>query len=162
MRPIVGLSRFTIGLISLLASGTASFLAAQQVSVPFVSWRAPGTPLAKAEAWDGGLRDTAFASRRDYRYEGLAVGGIILGGLGAWIGYQISEACPTVPGAECNSDRLGNAVALGLTGAALGGGLGYLVGRFTSKPPLVIWTAADSVASDPESRKNENAKTRSK
>jgi hypothetical protein len=72
-------------------------------------------------------------SRRDYRYEGMALGGIAFGALGAWVGSQITEACPTEPGVDCSPDRLGNGLAVGLASAAVGGGLGYLVGRLSSK-----------------------------
>ena len=79
-------------------------------------------------------QDTVPLPRRDYRYEGLAFGGMTFGAAGAWVGWNVSHACPTVPGARCEPDRLGNAVAVGLVGAAIGGGLGYLVGRLSSKP----------------------------
>jgi hypothetical protein len=81
--------------------------------------------------------------RRDYRYEGLAFGGIAFGALGAWAGSQITNACPIEIGVDCAPDRLGNAVAVGLVGAAVGGGLGYLVGRLSSKPqPAAAGTTA--------------------
>lgn len=38
---------------------------------------------------------------------------------------------------RCGTDRLGNAVALGLVGAAVGGGVGYLAGRLSSQPAPV-------------------------
>jgi hypothetical protein len=76
-------------------------------------------------------------SSGDYRYEGLAFGGLVFGALGAWLGSREYATCPLVPGGECygNRDRLGNGIALGLVGAAVGGGLGYLVGRFSPKKP---------------------------
>jgi len=53
-----------------------------------------------------------------------------------------------VPGAQCEPDRLGNALALGLVSAAAGGGLGYLVGRFSHKPaaaePVLTPVSPDS------------------
>jgi hypothetical protein len=70
----------------------------------------------------------------DYRYEGLALGGIVFGLAGAWMGSEAPDACPMEPGVDCGRDRLGNAVVLGLAGAALGGGLGYLIGRLSPKP----------------------------
>jgi hypothetical protein len=75
----------------------------------------------------------AVGGGRDYRYEGLVVGGVALGAFGAWVGSQLRGPCPTEAGVECGSDRVGNAVTLGLVGAAIGGGIGYLVGRLSSK-----------------------------
>ncbi len=118
-------------------------LAAQRVEPGFQRWEPPATRLANEDAW--GTADAEPGARRDYRYEGLTFGGIVFGALGAWVGSRLSEACPTVPGAECNTDRLGNAVALGLVGAAAGGGLGYLVGRFSPKVAAVTPLAADSL-----------------
>ena len=86
-------------------------------------------------------RESVAAGHRDYRYEGLVVGGLAIGAFGAWVGSQISAACPTEPGVECGPDNRGNAIAVGLVGAAIGGGLGYVVGRLSSKagpmPPTV-------------------------
>jgi hypothetical protein len=106
---------------------------AQQQSATFARWepRPPGE-LEWSSAPDI-ARAAAAPGRRDYRYEGLVVGGLAIGALGAWVGSQIRDACPTEPGIECGSDELGNAVALGLMGAAIGGGLGYLVGRLSPK-----------------------------
>ena len=61
------------------------------------------------------------------------MGGLALGALGAWIGSRITLGCPTEPGVRCDTDRLGDAVALGLVGMAVGGGVGYLVGRLSPK-----------------------------
>jgi hypothetical protein len=109
-------------------------LGAQQNPRTFEAWNArdaagPATELSAP------LRlKSVQVPRRDYRYEGLLVGGVAFGAVGAWLGSRITEACPTEPGVDCSPDRLGNAVALGLVGAAVGGGLGYLVGRLSSKP----------------------------
>ncbi len=73
--------------------------------------------------------------RGDYRYEGLAIGGIPLAAFGAYLGSQLRSACPTVPGADCRQGSLGNAVTLGLVGGAIGGGVGYLIGRLSPKEP---------------------------
>jgi len=136
--------RRALCVVGLLNLSVVASLAAQQLKPMFVRWEAPGTSLSRTLIWSGNQRDTVLVPRRDYRYEGLAFGGIVFGALGAWIGSRISEACPTVPGARCKPDRLGNAVALGLAGAAAGGGLGYLVGRLSSKPPSVPRPAAES------------------
>jgi hypothetical protein len=73
--------------------------------------------------------------RGDYRYEGLAIGGIPLAVLGAYMGSQMTSDCPTVPGADCSHGNLGDAVTLGLIGGALGGGVGYVIGRLSPKEP---------------------------
>ncbi|MBA3522125.1 MAG: hypothetical protein H0T90_06475 [Gemmatimonadales bacterium] len=125
--------RITLCLISLLSQGIAVSLPAQHLEPGFAQWEPAGTSLART-TWNTYQQDTLLVPRRDYRYEGLAFGGIGIGALGAWIGSHGSEACPAVPGAQCRPDRLGTAVVLGLAGAAAGGGLGYLVGRLTSKP----------------------------
>jgi hypothetical protein len=117
----------------LLAAALTTAGGAQQPPATFPRWepRAAGE-LEWGSAPDIG-RAAAAAAGRDYRYEGLVVGGLAIGTLGAWVGSQITAACPTEPGIECGSDRLGNAVALGLAGAAIGGGLGYLVGLLSPK-----------------------------
>lgn len=122
---------YVLSLVNLVAVVS---LAAQQVNPRFVRWEPPAVPLARLERWEANQRDTVLVPRHDYRYEGLAFGGIVFGAAGAWLGWNLGVSCPTVPGAECGRDRLGNAVTVGLVGAALGGGLGYLVGRFSSKP----------------------------
>ena len=109
-------------------------LQAQQHSRGFEPWNAHADTVGAARTVALLRLTSVQIPRRDYRYEGLAVGAIALGALGAWVGSQLTLACPTVPGADCGPDRLGNAVALGLTSAAVGGGLGYLVGRLSSKP----------------------------
>ena len=109
-------------------------LAAQQLKPRFVRRELPVTQLSSTEPLDTDRRGTVLVPRRDYRYEGLALGGIVFGTAGAWIGWNVAVGCPLVPGADCEPDRVGNAVAAGLAGVAVGGGLGYLVGRFSSKP----------------------------
>lgn len=79
---------------------------------------------------------TSAPSRLSLR--GLLLGGVALGGLGAWVGASLRESCPTEAGAQCGRDRLGDAVALGATGAVIGGTLGYLVGRFSGKPEIAF------------------------
>jgi hypothetical protein len=122
--------------VSLLNFGLVVSLAAQQIEPGFVRWE-PSAILLATEEWETGPRDTVLSPRRDYRYEGLIFGGIVFGALGAWIGSQVTAACPTVPGARCEPDRLGNGIATGLAGAALGGGLGYLIGRLSPKREAV-------------------------
>jgi hypothetical protein len=114
----------------LLAAALTTTGGAQQ-SATFARW---DPPAAGEPKWGSAsrFRGAPTAGGRDYRYEGLVVGGLALGAVGAWVGSQLRDACPTEPGIECDSDSVGNAVTLGLVGAAIGGGLGYLVGRLSS------------------------------
>jgi hypothetical protein len=117
----------------LLAVASTTTGGAQQQPATFARWE----PRAAGELeWsltpDIG-RPAAASGSRDDRYEGLVVGGLAIGVFGAWVGSQITAACPLEPGIECGTDELGNVVALGLVGAAIGGGLGYLVGRLSPK-----------------------------
>jgi hypothetical protein len=122
-------------------------LQAQRYTSTFAPWEAEihsleSTVLAVPQ-------DSLSSSWGDYRYEGLAVGGLVFGALGAWLGSrEFVGPCPLVPGAECsgNRDRLGNGIAVGLVGAAVGGGLGYLVGRFSPKRPRPESTFTNSSA----------------
>jgi len=43
--------------------------------------------------------------RRDYRYEGLAFGGIVFGAAGAWLGWNLG--CPVRPFQERNAGVTG-------------------------------------------------------
>jgi hypothetical protein len=79
--------------------------------------------------------DTVLAPRRDYRYEGLLIGGLVLGVAGAWAGSQISGGCALSAGNSCYNDRVGTTVGLGLLGAVVGGGFGYLIGRLSPRLP---------------------------
>jgi hypothetical protein len=107
-------------------------LPAQQRGEAFIEWEPADTWL---DADTSGMSESATASLGDYRYEGLAFGGVVFGALGAWAGSRISAGCLMEPGVPCPSNKAENAVALGLVGAVLGGGLGYLVGRFSPKKP---------------------------
>jgi hypothetical protein len=128
-------------LAGLLHLGGGALLPAQQRAAPFIRWEfsatTPETTPETTRSWR--TAEEKSDDLGDYRYEGLALGGVALGSLGVWVGSQLSGACPLQPGVSCHSDKTGNAIALGLVGAAVGGGLGYLVGRFSPKrpPPLV-------------------------
>jgi hypothetical protein len=120
---------------------------AQHRAPEFPEWRArsfalPGEhPRVRRVALDT-LRSTV----RDYRYEGLVIGGLAFGALGAWMGSGTASSadCVLEPGAGCgDSDGIGPAILTGLVGAAIGGGLGYVIGQWSSKPRPA---AADSTA----------------
>ena len=125
----------------LLCLGAASSLAAQQATPLFDRWEASGSSFAMAETWAAPEPDSV-PSRGDYRYEGLVFGGVAFGTLGAWIGSRDFATCPLEPGVPCGNDnKLGDAIVAGLAGAAIGGTLGYLVGRFSPKkprPPVIL------------------------
>jgi hypothetical protein len=114
---------------ALLILTSAISLAAQQAAPPFARWDAGAAEQAG---------DSLQPPKGDYRYEGLAFGGLVFGALGAYIGSRdFSGGCPLQPGIGCGDEgsHLGRAIVAGLAGAAVGGGLGYLVGRFSPKKP---------------------------
>jgi hypothetical protein len=129
-----------IGLLQLVVLGS---LPAQRASPPFAQWT-PSAEFAGPTATGLPQPDSIAESRGDYRYEGLAFGGLVFGALGAWLGSRdFAGACPLEPGTPCggNRDNLGNGIAVGLVGAAVGGGVGYLVGRLSPKrdrPPSIL------------------------
>jgi hypothetical protein len=121
--------RRVVLLLTLSSVAAPSALPAQQAQLRFARWEAPNLVADP---------DTVPAPRGDYRYEGLAFGGLVFGALGAYLGSRpFSGGCLQEPGIPCDRDenRLEGGVALGLIGAAVGGGLGYLVGRFSPKRP---------------------------
>jgi hypothetical protein len=121
----------------LLAVSPAFQLGAQQRSPSFQRWALCEVSACGAQSGDVTRLTSASVPRRDYRYDGLLLGGATFAALGAWIGFQISDPCPIDPVANCAPpDRLGNAITAGLIGATIGGGLGYLVGRLSSKRRL--------------------------
>jgi hypothetical protein len=120
-------------LAGLLHIGGVASLPAQQRPAPFLRWEPAA--LSPARSTSGQTAERRSEGLGDYRYEGLAFGGLVFGALGVYLGSRISGACPLEPGVPCPSTNTENAIALGLAGAALGGGLGYLVGRFSPKKP---------------------------
>jgi uncharacterized membrane protein YeaQ/YmgE (transglycosylase-associated protein family) len=123
---------------ALLGSMVAVPLAAQHSPPAFERWETRTSALGRPETSPRPQPSVVEVPRRDYRHEGLLIGSVAFGTLGAVVGRGLSPACTTEPGGECGPDRLGNAVALGLVGAAIGGGLGYLVGRLSTKPSPVL------------------------
>lgn len=73
----------------------------------------------RADDWWLGRRGSTC--RRDYRYEGLLIGGLPLGTLGFILGHGFTRDRPTVPGADCRSGGLGDGLTVGPVGAAVGG-----------------------------------------
>jgi hypothetical protein len=114
----------------------AGSLTAQRAETRLAQWEPPVLGLS-GPGLPGPSPDSTALPRGDYRYEGLVFGGVVFGALGALLGSRDYASCPLEPGAECygNRDKLGNGIAGGLVGAAVGGGLGYLVGRFSPKRP---------------------------
>jgi hypothetical protein len=120
---------------ALIEALVAAPLLGQHARVPFEQWEASSGLVAPAVPRTGAEPAPEVVRQRDHRYEGLLVGGLVLGVAGAWAGSQISGGCALSPPDSCYNDRVGSAVALGLLGAAVGGGLGYLVGRLSPKVP---------------------------
>lgn len=112
-------------------------LQAQRSGTAFTRWE-PELQSLTSVVLVGQQPDSISQSRGDYRYEGLAFGGLAFGVMGAWLGSRDYQGiCPLGSDGSCdgNGDQLGNGIAFGLVGAALGGGLGYLVGRASAKKP---------------------------
>ena len=91
---------------------------------------------ARLQTWSPEIRvasDFAAAPaaslRRDYRLEGLAVGGVLLGAVGVWIGSAACHNQPEPLGSGSSRSCTGDAAIVGLTGAVVGSGIGYLLGR---------------------------------
>src|SRR5688572_22489069 len=138
------------GLLSLVL---AVPLDAQRTTQALEAWE-PSLPTSQVSHTD--QRDSVPVPRGDYRYEGLAFGGLVFGALGAWLGSREFASCALAAGGGCygNGDRLGNGIAAGLLGAAVGGGLGYLVGRFSPKKPRpdsILMVSAPQPTSVPDS-----------
>src|SRR5437773_12522352 len=93
---------------------------------------------ARWQSWSPTLRvstnaPAATSLRRDYRLEGLVVGGLVFGAVGAWIGAEACHNQPQPIGAGSGQSCTGDAGVVGLAGAAQVSGLGYLLGRLTPK-----------------------------
>jgi hypothetical protein len=110
-------------------------LRAQQIPAAFHRWQFETLPAVEITSGSIKQQDSTRLDRADYRHEGLIFGGVALGALGAWVGSRISAACPLDIDGDCGTNRVENGVVLGLAGAAIGGGVGYLIGRFSPKRP---------------------------
>jgi hypothetical protein len=114
-------------------------LSGQRASAPLEQWKA--SPLSPSASSQSRGEPETMSPRRDYRYEGLLIGGLVLGAAGAWAGSQIGTSCALSVNGTCDNDKLGSAVGLGLISAVVGGGVGYLIGRLSPKvprPPLTL------------------------
>jgi hypothetical protein len=120
------MNRDSVLLVAGLLAAFASPAMGQRAAPLFYHWHA--NALGPAD-------DTLGVPRRDYRYEGLAFGGLVFGVAGAWLGSRNFETCVLEPGGDCGDggNHIVRAAAVGLAGAAVGGGLGYLVGRLSPK-----------------------------
>ena len=98
-------------------------LGAQRLTVA-PQWTVAQLDLAPVRAH---LRERAG----DYRIEGTAMGALFLGAVGTWVGTEACRNQPTPIGSGGSSSCHG--VTVGLVGAALGGGVGYVLGRITPK-----------------------------
>jgi hypothetical protein len=94
--------------VGMLVSGS---LMAQYQSQTFGRWKEPAAGVSAAR-WVAAQAGPLEVPTRDYRYEGLLSGGVAMGALAAWIGSRVTQSCPTEPGVECGSDKLGFPEAL--------------------------------------------------
>jgi hypothetical protein len=109
------------------AAGLSSLSATQRQPPALARWESSASAAAA---------DSSAGPKRDYRLEGVVVGGLFFGALGAYVGSQIRAGCPLSPGGcDDGSDRVLSGIATGLAGAAVGSGLGYLIGRFSPRKP---------------------------
>jgi len=115
-----------VTLASLLVVTPPSTLLAQRLA-KIGSLVAP-SPIF-AQHLSASLQDARHAPG-DYRLEGTVAGGLLLGALGFWIGTQACDNQRQPAGSGATSC---SAVPVGLVGAALGSGVGYLLGRLTPK-----------------------------
>ena len=121
-----------------LLGGTAP-ADAQHAVASIATWRAPElAPTTSTAARAPLIRDLRWPADSlvrvgDYRWEGALVGAVLIGTLGAVLGAGIKDACPTVPGADCDRGGLGDALLVGGAGAAAGGLVGFVVGLASPK-----------------------------
>ena len=79
----------------------------------------------------GNLRTSIFRSAKDHRWEGLAVGAIALGAVGAILGNRLCADNNSAGASGC----LGSTVGVGLVGATVGGVFGIFIGSAIPKRP---------------------------
>lgn len=121
-------TKSTLGILAVLCIAMPLSGAAQHLSPPFpahdatASWLTPGSPAATPPSLAG------FGNPSDYRWEGVLIGGVVLG------------VTATIFGASyCAEDNAANrscvwpAVGLGLAGGTVGAVVGGLVGGLIPK-----------------------------
>ena len=91
-------------LVGLLHLGGGVLLPAQRAA-PFIRWEPPAIAPEPTRSWPAAERKSYALG--DYRYEGLAIGGVVLGAVGVWVGSQISAGCciPDGAGPSLNHER---------------------------------------------------------
>jgi len=120
-------------LLVITGAFTPSALCAQRLATPTpVDW-APSVPLTASNAqWHSSLT-VPRTEVGDYRIEGMVMGSLLLGALGAWIGSASCHSQDTPVGAGAGPHCSGATLTVGFVGTVLGGTLGYLLGRGTAK-----------------------------
>ena len=104
---------------------------AQRLSLDFPAWR-PHV-VATSSVDHHVARANLQTKFPDYRLEGTVLGVVLLGGLGLWMGTEVCNNQPQPVGSGGGSSC--SALPFALVGVAVGGGVGYVLGRITSKHP---------------------------
>ncbi|SRR6266566_2137487 len=104
---------------------------AQRLSLEFAAWR-PHV-VANSSVDHHVARISLQTKFPDYRVEGTVLGAVLLGGLGLWMGTDICNNQPQPVGSGSGSSC--SALPIALVGVAVGGGVGYVLGRITPKHP---------------------------
>lgn len=113
-----------LALLALVAVASSSASAQQMATPRFQAWAPEQLPVTRAP-----LAQPVPAVRRDYRYEGMLIGAVLFGALGAWIGTEACHSRPEPLGGAAGSQCTRDAFVVGGVGALVGAGLGYLLGR---------------------------------
>jgi len=104
---------------------------AQRLSLDFPAWRPHF--VANSSVDHHVARANLQTKFPDYRLEGTVLGVVLLGGLGLWMGTEVCNNQPQPVGSGGGSSC--SALPFALVGVAVGGGVGYVLGRITSKHP---------------------------
>jgi len=115
----------------LLLGATGPVEAQRAATTRFTTWE-PAT--GSGAAFTGPSRaDTARVRSGDHRVEGTAIGGVLLGAVGALVGHEICQNGAEPAGGGGGSSCTGATIGSGLIGALIGGGIGYFLGKSTPK-----------------------------